>query len=568
MQNILTLHNPQQARDFYLAGIWQQDTLYTLAKRHARERPAACALRDGNVRLTWRETLAWAESIAESLHAAGLIAGDRVAVWLPSRVETALVLLACSRNGYICAPSLHRDHTVEQVCALLERIQCRALFAMPGYGADAQQHSIFARASAQPAMKRVFAVDAGSTGAGVPIAHGTPFPQRAAHAVMSPVDTNPDKIVYLAFTSGTTGTPKGVMHSDNTLLANGRAMVADWHVDPGTVMLTLSGMSHHIGIVAFEQMLVIGCELVLYDPAFGKSSIDWLLETGATYAMGVPTHAIDLLAAYRERGLASLGALRTFYMAGSVIPREVAEQFMRLGVVPQNVYGMTENGSHQYTLPADTPDTIVATCGRACKGYEVRLWDPESSDTEAEPGAIGEIGGRGGLLMLGYFDDQRATEQSFNADGWFMSGDLGQFDEHGCLRIVGRKKDIIIRGGQNIFPSHIEACALRHPGVLKAAAYPVAHERLGEQVCLAVIAKDGAALRGDEILRHLREAGLSKSSLPEHFVVLPAFPLTASGKVLRRVLVEMTNNGVIVAENLSMPRRAPDQVRTERYADR
>lgn len=547
MQNILTLHNPQQARDLYLSGIWRQDTLYSLAKQHQRNRPYAYALRDSQTRLTWRDMVDWVDSIAQELHAAGLVAGDRVAVWLPSQIEVGLVLLACSRNGYICTPSLHQNHTVDEVCQLLGRIQCKALFATPGYGADAQRHSIFERIGSLPTLSRVFCTvpDAGPLPAGC-----LPFPSRAAPAVVTPADSNADKITYLAFTSGTTGVPKGVMHSDNTLLANGRAIAADWNQDENTVMLSLSAMSHHIATVAFEQMLVTGCELVLYNPGAGKSALDWILDSGATYVLGVPTHVIDLLATIRQRGLTSLGVVRTFYMAGSVIPREIAEQFLNLNVTPQNIYGMTENGSHQYPLPTDDLDAIVSTCGRACKGYEVKLWNLENPNEECEPGQIGEIGGRGGLLMLGYFDNQEATEQSFNSLGWFLSGDIGQFDERGCLRIVGRKKDLIIRGGRNIFPSSIEDCALRHPGILKAAAYPVEHPRLGEQVCLAVIPRGDVRLTSETVLDHLRQAGLSKYDMPEKFVVLDTFPVTASGKVLKRVLVEMTSAGSVVVETV------------------
>ncbi|CAN5470847.1 medium-chain fatty-acid--CoA ligase [soil metagenome] len=548
MQNILTLHNPQQARDLYLSGIWQQDTLYSLARQHRRIRPGAFALRDSQTRLTWRAMVDWVDNIAQELHAAGLVAGDRVAVWLPSQVEVGLVLLACSRNGYICAPSLHQNHTVDEVCQLLGRIQCKALFATPGYGADAQRHSIFERIGSLPALTRVFC----PVTAAEPLPAGClPFPSRTAPAANTPADPNPDKITYLAFTSGTTGAPKGVMHSDNTLLANGRALAGDWGQDEHSVMLSLSAMSHHIATVAFEQMLVTGCELVLHNTAADASALDWILESGATYVLGVPTHAIDLLAAIRQRGLVSLGSVRTFYMAGSVIPREIAEQFLTLDVMPQNIYGMTENGSHQYPLPTDEVDAIVSTCGRACKGYEVRLWKQDNPDVECEAGEIGEIGGRGGLLMLGYFDNQAATEQSFNSKGWFLSGDLGQFDERGCLRIVGRKKDLIIRGGRNIFPSSIEDCALRHPGILKAAAYPVEHPRLGEQVCLAVIARGNARLTSASVLDHLRQAGLSRYDMPEKFVVLETFPLTASGKVLKRELVEMTRAGSLAVETVS-----------------
>jgi acyl-CoA synthetase len=363
-------------------------------------------------------------------------------------------------------------------------------------------------------------------------------------------DTNPDKIVYLAFTSGTTGQPKGVLHSDNTLLANGRAMVKDWQHDERTVLYSHSPLSHHIGTVAIEQSLVAGCELVLNDLPPGKKPLDRIIETGATYVMGVPTHAIDLLAELKQRRMRQFGRVTVFYMAGSVIPQEIARAFLDKGIKPQNIYGMTENGSHQYTLPDDDVEVITTTCGKACHGYETRLWNQENPDVEAQPGEIGEIGTRGALLMLGYFDNQSATEASFNAGGWFMSGDLGRFDARGNLQIVGRKKDLIIRGGYNIHPARIENLVLKHPAVLKAAAYAVADPRLGERVCLAVIAREGSRVDAAALLAHLSAAGLSHYDMPEYFIAMDAFPLTASGKILKRELAERTRAGRIVPERV------------------
>jgi len=337
-----------------------------------------------------------------------------------------------------------------------------------------------------------------------------------------------------------------VLHSDNTLLANGRAMVQDWGHDERTILYSHSPLSHHIGTVAVEQSLVAGCELVVNDLPAGVTPLDWIIETGTTYVMGVPTHAIDILAEMKRRGLKQLGRVNVFYMAGSAIPPETARAFLELGIKPQNIYGMTENGSHQYTMPDDDVEVITTTCGKACRGYETKLWDPENPDLEIGPGGVGEIGTRGALLMLGYFDNQSATENSFNASGWFMSGDLGQFDAEVNLQIVGRKKDLVIRGGRNIHPARIESLALRHPAVLKAAAFPVPDPRLGERVCLAVIARDGTRVDGDALLRHLDTAGLPKHDMPEYFIALDAFPLTASGKILKRELVEWVKAGKIM----------------------
>ena len=564
---LLTLHDPEAAQRYYAEGLWRRDTLYTLVADHAARRPDAFALRDSRQRLTWAELLAAVDAIAADLDRAGLKRGERVAVWLPNRVEALAVFLACSRQGYVCNPSLHRNYTVAEIVELLARTRAAALFAQPGYGADANRADIFAAAAALPSLRRLYTLGDGKPDA-APFPKPPPQPSPASGGG-SPrrkprtgggyageelseglplVDRNPDKVTYLAFTSGTTGTPKGVMHSDNTLLANARAMVEDWHHDEKTVLLSLSPLSHHIAAVAIAQAMAAGMELVVNDPPSGMTPLDWILETGASYVMGVPTHAMDILGELRRRGTDGLGRVKVFYMAGSPIPREVAQAFLDRGVTPQNVYGMSENSSHQYTLPSDPPETIVATCGKACRAYQIRLWDQENPDLEVAPGEIGEIGGRGACLTLGYFDNQQATEESFNRSGWFMSGDLGRFDANGNLEIVGRKKDLIIRGGHNIHPAKIEDLTMRHPAVARCAAFAVADARLGEKVCLSVIFHEGAGADVDELLRHLHETGLSRYDMPEYFIAMSAYPLTASGKILKRELVEWAKSGQIRPE--------------------
>ncbi len=550
---MLTLHDPKKTREQYASGAWQQDTMFMLLREHAKNKADKLALRDATTSLTWNEVFQAVEGVADSLHLAGLRKGDRVAIWLPSRVESVIIFLACSRNGYICCPSLHQSYTAAEIITLLKRIRCKAFFTTPEYGADTVKDTIFSLVQEVPTLINTYVLGINYSTAANAISGTHPFPPAMTHPVQIPApDLNPDKILYLAFTSGTTGLPKGVMHSDNTLLANGRVLVKDWHHDELSVLLTLSPLSHHIGTVAVEQWLVAGMQLVIHNPAAGIAALDMIIDSHATYVMGVPTHAMDILDEFRRRALTAMGEVKSFYMAGSPIPQEVAEQFLRIGITPQNVYGMTENGSHQYTLPTDPTQTIVSTCGRSGMGYEVRIFDAENSDIELPPGEVGEIGGRGGLLMLGYFDDQTATENSFNSDEWFMSGDLGILDEQNCLQIVGRKKDLIIRGGHNIHPAHIEDLVHRHADIAKAAAFPIADERLGERVCLAVIQRTGSnagqPLNSNDVLMHLHQVGLSKYDMPEFFIVMPHFPLTASGKILKRELVLMAQRGEITPQ--------------------
>lgn len=537
MNTLLTLHDPDIARHYYEQNIWQLDTFYSLAVQHSLKQPDSYALRDSHRRLSYSELIRWVDAVAEDLHQAGVKRGQRVSIWLPNCVESVVILLACSRNSYICNPSLHQNYTVAEIVGLLTRLQSAALFAQPGYGADADQVSIFEQVQDLPFLKKAYCLQPAHDHLPCP-----GFPE--LKPVTTDPDENPDKVMYLAFTSGTTGTPKGVMHSDNTLLSNARALVKDWQHDHRTILLSLSPLSHHIAWVALAQALVAGMELVTNTPEKGQTAVDWIIGTGASYVMGVPTHAIDILSEMRRRRIGQLGKVAVFYMAGSAIPPDTARAFLQIGVTPQNIYGMTENSSHQYTLPDDDVETIVNSCGRAGSGYEIEIWKQDNRDELAAPGEIGEIGGRGGCLMLGYFDNQSATEQSFNADGWFMSGDLGLIDDKGCLHIMGRIKDLIIRGGHNIYPGRIEALAMRHPLVDKAAAIAITDPRLGEKVCLAVLPDDHAP-DPEVLLDHLHQAGLSKYDMPEYFIALERFPLTASGKILKRELSEWVRQGKI-----------------------
>jgi acyl-CoA synthetase len=257
----------------------------------------------------------------------------------------------------------------------------------------------------------------------------------------------------------------------------------------------------------------------------------------------------------RARGLRRLGAVRGFRISGAAAPASLIADLMRHGVTPQSGYGMTETCSHQYTRPDDPPERIIETCGRACDGYEVRIWRQDNPDIEAAPGEIGEIGGRGASLMLGYFDDQAATEAAFNAAGWFMTGDLGQIDDAGYLRVTGRKKDVIIRGGRNIYSAPIEAVALRHPMVEQAAVIPLSDPRLGERVCLAIVSTANPQPDPNAILDHLAAAGVSRYDMPEFIVFLREMPLTASGKIVKRELVRWVTEGRVQPQQVR--RRSP-----------
>jgi acyl-CoA synthetase (AMP-forming)/AMP-acid ligase II len=544
MNTILTRLSAELIRKYEAEGFWGKDTIYALARGHAERAPESFAVRDRFRRLTYRELVAAADALAADFERHGVRAGQRIGVWLPSRIESVVAVLACSKIGAVCCPSLHRDHTVGEVVELMQRTRAVAFIWQDGYGADADKRDFIAALKDAPTVKQVYRL--------APVAENQPppFPDIApAGPHDSATKTDPNTVVYLAFTSGTTGKPKGVMHSDNTILANARQLAKDWHIADDAVIYALSPLSHNLSFVGAQVIsLAVGAELVVYDLPRSGSLADRIVETGTSFLVGVPPNAIDLLAEMQRRGLKGLGRLRGFRISGSAVPSEVVAGLIRQGIQPQSGYGMTENCSHQYTLPGDDPKLIIETSGKTCPGYELKIFKADDPDTEAAPDEVGQMGGRGASLMLGYFDDQAATEDAFNKSGWFMTGDLGTIDRNGYLRIAGRAKDIIIRGGHNIHPAHIEELATRHPAVRRAAAVPVKDHRLGEKVCLAVVFGDGKSATPEELLSHLDAAGLSKFDMPEFYLRLDEIPLTPNGKMLKRAIVDWIKDGKVTPQ--------------------
>ena len=238
---MLTLFGKAALEAFTQAGFWGDDTIYALAARHAVATPEAPAVRDAAGALSYRALVEAADALAQDLAARGVRRGQRVAVWLPSRAETAVALLACSRNAYVCCLSLHRDHTAAEIVALCQRMRAVALIAQPGYGGD--RGDVFELVRGVPSLRHAYRLAAAGPGQVRPLAGLLD----AAAGEPVAVNGDPNQVIYLPFTSGTTGQPKGVMHSDNTLLANARVMAADWGFGAHSVTYTLSPLSHNLG---------------------------------------------------------------------------------------------------------------------------------------------------------------------------------------------------------------------------------------------------------------------------------------------------------------------------------
>jgi cyclohexanecarboxylate-CoA ligase len=526
-------HRPALADAYVRSGAWGDDTLWeAFAATAARlgDRPAVV---EGSERLGFGALAARAEAVAGGLAALGVAPGDAVALQLPNWWETLVVLLAATRFGATAVPilSIHRER---EVAFILRQTAARAIF-IPGRYRDCDHRDLVAdlrpalpaltevivvRDDPAPGMRALDALPAGSLA-------------RRAH--------DPGDVALVVYTSGTTADPKGVLHSHRTLLAEARSLEAVHGLGPGDTVLMPSPLMHISGIVhALLVPAALGSCAVLmprWDPV---EALRWIAAERVTYMVGAPTFLRDL--AEHVDPAADVSSFRLFSCGGAdVDPALVAGAAARLGCVAKRVYGSTEFPTITTTGPDDPPARRIDSDGRAIGAVEVRVVGDDG--LPAAPGREGEVLARGPECCLGYLDPALNAE-TFTADGWFCTGDLGTLDAEGYLRITGRKKDIIIRKGENISAREVEDLLAAHPGVAEVAVVGVPDRTAGEIACAVLRLHAGVETPSlDDLTRHLLARGLSKRKLPERLAVVDDFPRTASGKVLKRALREQLTGG-------------------------
>jgi acyl-CoA synthetase (AMP-forming)/AMP-acid ligase II len=304
------------------------------------------------------------------------------------------------------------------------------------------------------------------------------------------------------------------------------------------------GPLHHVGALDLTTTtaLYAGGTVEIHRKFDAADVLDTIEQRGITNVWLAPSMVNSLLAHPTLFGR-DLSGLRLVIDGGEKMPLPLIERLLRAfpGAWFADAFGMTETVSGDTFLDPEHTVSKLGSVGRPCQYLELEIWDEHGAPVSA--GEKGEIVLRGPKVFAGYWRDPDATAAAFTADGFVRTGDLGWVDEDGYLRVTGRKKDLIIRGGHNIYPAKIENLAMQHQAVERAAVVPVPDERLGEKVCLAVMPRQGSSIRPDELLAHLDASGLSHYDMPEYFLELKEIPLTASGKILKRDLVTLIQEG-------------------------
>jgi acyl-CoA synthetase (AMP-forming)/AMP-acid ligase II len=524
---ILTAPQAAHLDAFRAAGAYRDDTIATLALAQAEAAPDR-PLVAGSQALSLGQAVADAQALAASLRAMGIEPGEVVAFQTPNWAEAAVINLACALGGFVVLPivPIYRDAEVAQ---MLGDARARALFAPERWRGFDFAAMVARIRPGLPFLAHVAPVRPADGGEGYAalLADGrgrpTPAPTRDPHGVK-----------MLLYTSGTTGRPKGVLHSHATLDRVARVAVERWGIAPGDRVLMPSPVTHVSGYSnGLELPFAAGTTTVLME-TWDAAEAARLIDAHQVVATVAATPFLAELAAAARAAGARLPSLRVFACGGAPVAAELVAQANAAFARPCafRVFGASEVPLVTLGWPAAADAHLAATTDGEVGDYAVRLVD--DAGREAAPGAEGEILARGPAMFLGYADAAQ-TAAALTPDGYFRTGDLGRLTPEGALVVTGRKKDLIIRGGENISPKEIEDALLTHPAVAQAAVVAMPHPRLGEGVCAFVVARGEGATAG-ALSAHIEARGLARQKIPEAFRFVSALPMTASGKVRKDLL--------------------------------
>lgn len=518
---------PIRRPDMIQAGQWRDrtinDALDEAVAAHP-DRTAVTSVRlDGPVTsLTYGELGAAADRVAAGLSALGVGSGDVVAAQLPNWWEFTVTYLACARIGAVMNPLMHIFRERELTFMLGHGEASIAIIPSVFRGHDFPAMYRDLR-SELPHLNHVIAVDAdGPDGFNARLMGASP------EGITAATRPGPDDITQLIYTSGTTGEPKGVMHSSNTLHANIVHFRERLNLDADDVVLMASPMAHQTGFIyGLMTPVTLGCHAVLLDVWDPPRAVELINDHQVTFTMGSTPFLTDLADQAESSGVA-VPSLQSFVCAGAPIPGplvERAQHNLRAGVL--SAWGMSENGAVTTTMLDDDPQRSVDTDGCPLPGTFVKVVDDEGA--ELPIGDIGRLLVRSSSNFGGYL--KRPHLNATDAEGWFETGDLARMDDQGYIRITGRSKDVIIRGGENIPVVEIENLLYAHGALVQVAIVALPDERLGERACAVVVTKPGESFTFDDMISYLTEARVAKNYLPESLVVVDAMPITPSGKI-------------------------------------
>ena len=495
------------------------------------------AIVDGDLRLGFAGLADAAEASTRAAIAAGMTPGDTAAIWAPNIYEWVVAALGVHGAGGVLVP-LNTRFKGHEAADIIGRSKAKMLFCVNGFLGTDYPGLLRTAGVELPHLERTVVLRGdpaeGAESWGDYLGRGEDVPASTARRVAAAVDSA--QLSDIIFTSGTTGRPKGAMATHAQTLRVFETWADVVGLRAGDRYLIINPFFHTFGYKAGWVACLLKGATMLPQAVFDVA--DAMTRIGAervTVLPGPPTLFQSILD-HPARADHDLSSLRLAVTGAAVVPVALIRR-MRDELTFQTIitaYGLTEaTGTVTMCRPEDDPETIAATSGRAIPDTEVTIVD--DAGEEVPPGQPGEVVTRGYHVMQGYLDDEAATAEAVDADGWLHTGDIGVMDERGYLRITDRKKDLFIVGGFNAYPAEIEGSLLRHPAVSQVAVIGVADDRMGEVGMAYVVPRPGQVVDPDELIAWAR-AEMANYKVPRRVEVVDALPLNASGKVLKTEL--------------------------------
>ncbi|MGT5118073.1 medium-chain fatty-acid--CoA ligase [Escherichia coli] len=524
--------NEQRRAAYRQQGLWGDASLADYWQQTARAMPDKIAVVDNHGATYTYSALDHAAScLANWMLAKGIESGDRIAFQLPGWCEFTVIYLACLKIGAVSVPLLPSWREAELVW-VLNKCQAKMFFAPTLFKQTRPVDLILPLQNQLPQLQQIVGVDKLA-----PATSSLSLSQIIADNIplTTAITTHGDELAAVLFTSGTEGLPKGVMLTHNNILASERAYCARLNLTWLDVFMMPTPLGHATGFLhGVTAPFLIGARSVLLDIFTPDACLALLEQQRCTCMLGATPFVYDLLNLL-EKQPADLSALRFFLCGGTTIPKKVARECQQLGIKLLSVYGSTESSPHAVVNLDDPLSRFMHTDGYAAAGVEIKVVN--DARKTLPPGCEGEEASRGPNVFMGYFDEPELTARALDEEGWYYSGDLCRMDEAGYIKITGRKKDIIVRGGENISSREVEDILLQHPKIHDACVVAMPDERLGERSCAYVVLKaPHHSLSLEEVVAFFSRKRVAKYKYPEHIVVIEKLPRTASGKIQKFLL--------------------------------
>lgn len=524
--------NEQRRAAYRQQGLWGDASLADYWQQTARTMPDKIAVVDNHgASYTYSALDHAASCLANWMLAKGIESGDRIAFQLPGWCEFTVIYLACLKIGAVSVPLLPSWREAELVW-VLNKCQAKMFFAPTLFKQTRPVDLILPLQNQLPQLQQIVGVDKLA-----PATSSLSLSQIIADntSLTTAITTHGDELAAVLFTSGTEGLPKGVMLTHNNILASERAYCARLNLTWQDVFMMPAPLGHATGFLhGVTAPFLIGARSVLLDIFTPDACLALLEQQRCTCMLGATPFVYDLLNLL-EKQPADLSALRFFLCGGTTIPKKVARECQQRGIKLLSVYGSTESSPHAVVNLDDPLSRFMHTDGYAAAGVEIKVVD--DARKTLPPGCEGEEASRGPNVFMGYFDEPELTARALDEEGWYYSGDLCRMDEAGYIKITGRKKDIIVRGGENISSREVEDILLQHPKIHDACVVAMPDERLGERSCAYVVLKaPHHSLSLEEVVAFFSRKRVAKYKYPEHIVVIEKLPRTASGKIKKFLL--------------------------------